>query len=460
MSISGLLFFAGFLVLMGMALLRHPRYGLYAYIAVFYLHPPSRWWGAMLPDLRWSLLAALVTLIAVWRWHGDDEMDEPRESWRSSGGAKLLICYTLWLWIQNFWALSPEEHLDASILFTKYIILFYLVYRIVNSTTEMRTFFVVHVLGCFYLGWLAWGANFSGRLEGVGGPGIDEANAMAMQLGTAVMCGSMLVLVGPRMARWPALLAMPFILNAMVLTGSRGAFLALVTGGLVLWRYKPKTHRMAFYMLAGLALVLGSMLANQAFWERMGTMKTGLEDESQMDDSAFSRIVIVKAQAQMALAYPLGTGHRGTAILSPYYIEDRYLTSSSDGTGPRQRSSHNTFMTTLSEQGFPGAIMFLGMCGWAYLTIRRIRRLQSADEELDAGAVANTAVLAAVLMLMFVAGIFVDYLKMEVQIWFLALLAVQDDIVKRALLGSEDVDPGQSSGGVASEDADRQPGWR
>lgn len=449
MALSGLVFAAFFFSLMGMALFRHPRYGLYAYIAVFYIHPPSRWWGAFLPDLRWSLLAGVVTLIAVWRWRGDNEdAAELKTPWFSSGAAKLLIGYTLWLWIQNFWALSPAIHLDASILFTKYLVLFYLIYRIVDNTAEMQRFFLVHILGCFYLGWLAWGASFSGRLEGVGGPGIDEANAMAMQLGTAVMCGSMLVLVGPGLLRWLAVLAMPFILNAMVLTGSRGAFLSLMAGSAILWWCKPKSHRKIFYALGVLALMLGAMVANQSFWERMGTIKTGLQDESQMDVSAFSRFVIVEAQIKMAFAYPFGSGHRGTAVLSPLYMEDKYLANTLDETAPRQRSSHNTFMTTWAEQGFPGAIMFLGICGWAYFTIRRIRHLQMGDEEPDADVAANTAALAAAMMLIFVAGMFVDYLKMEVQVWFLALLAAQNSIVGMSRLGIE------SAHSVAMSDTD------
>ena len=50
-AIIFLLLFAGGL---GLCLFRHPIYGLYTYVAVFYLHPPSRWWAAALPDLRWS----------------------------------------------------------------------------------------------------------------------------------------------------------------------------------------------------------------------------------------------------------------------------------------------------------------------------------------------------------------------------------------------------------------------
>ncbi|MBW7930600.1 MAG: O-antigen ligase family protein [Gammaproteobacteria bacterium] len=422
MPISGLVFLATFFTLMGMALLRHPRYGLYAYVAVFYLHPPSRWWGEFLPDLRWSLLAAFVTLLATWRLRADEDMPE-RPSWASSLGAKLLIAYTLWLWLQNLWALDPPENLEASILFTKYVILFYLVYRLVDSTIEMRRFLLLHVIGCFYLGWLAWGAEFSGRLEGVGGPGIDEANVLAMHLGTAVMCGAMLVLVAPWKVRLVVIVAIPFILNGMVLAGSRGAILAMLVGALALVRLKPPSYRKAFYSLGVLALVLFGMLANEMFWERMDTIKVGLEDESQMDTSAFSRFVMLEAQVKMALAYPMGTGHRGTAVLSPLYIDEKYMAADSvDSSGQRSRSSHNTFMTAWVEQGFPGAAMFILMCLWSWRSVRRLRRLQ---KDGDAEPMAQTAALAAALLLAFFAGMFVDYLKAEVQIWLLALIASQ-----------------------------------
>lgn len=439
MPISALVFLATFFTLIGMALLRHPRYGLYAYVAVFYLHPPSRWWGEFLPDMRWSLLAAFVTLLATWRLRADEDAPE-RSSWASSLGARLLIAYTLWLWLQNLWALDPPENLEASILFTKYVILFYLVYRLVDSTVEMRRFLLLHVIGCFYLGWLAWGAEFSGRLEGVGGPGIDEANVLAMHLGTAVMCGAMFVLTGPWRVRWVALAAIPFILNGMVLAGSRGAFLALVAGSLVLVKLKPRSHRKAFYALGVLALVLVGMLANQVFWERMGTIKSGLEDEQEMDTSALSRIVLVEAQIKMALAYPMGTGHRGTAFLSPLYIDEKYMAADTmDGSGPGRRSSHNTFMTTWVEQGFPGAAMFLLICLWSWRSIRRLHRLQRDGE---AEPMAQTAALAAALFSAFVAGMFVDYLKAEVQIWLLALLAAQMSIesVRQAQHADPDAD--------------------
>jgi hypothetical protein len=63
MSITALVF-VGLYVAGLVAAFRNPMFGLCAYLWAFYNHPPSRWWGSELPDLRWSLIAAAVTLAA------------------------------------------------------------------------------------------------------------------------------------------------------------------------------------------------------------------------------------------------------------------------------------------------------------------------------------------------------------------------------------------------------------
>jgi hypothetical protein len=420
MSLTGLAFVVVFFVAMGFALFRHPLYGLYAYVAVFYLHPPSRWWGESLPDLRWALFAAAVTFIATLRL----PRDTTRESWTSTPAAKLLIAYTIWLWIQQIWALDRAEQTEICILFTKYIILFYLIYRLIDTPQKVTHFLIAHVTGCAYLGWLAYNARVSGRLEGVGGPGIDEANALAMQMGTAVAVAAMLLLGGRGWVRWACFLAMPFLLNTMVLAGSRGAFLALLATGMALWYLKPLKHRKLFYAYAVLGAVLFGMLASTVFINRMDTITAAAEQDENVDRSAESRLVIIKAQWEMAKKYPFGAGHRGTAVLSPQYLDPIYLAHSSvDGKFVAgQRSSHNTFMSALVEQGIPGAVMF----GWLWLWIAGALR-RSKERTEDEAATQRATLVAAIgggLAMVFVAGQFVDYLKVEIQIWLLVLLTV------------------------------------
>jgi O-antigen ligase len=419
MSLTSAAFLIAFFTGLGFGVFKHPRFALYTYVAVFYLHPPSRWWGDFLPDLRWSLLAAVVALLAAWRL----PVTPGRTHWLKTTPGLGLLLFTIWLWIQSFWALDPTEHREACILFSKFVLLYYLIYRLVDSPEEMGRFLLVHFAGCAYLGVLAYFEGGSSRLEGVGGPGIDEANAFAMQMGTAAITGAVMSLAFTDWRRYFAIVGLPLILNAIILSGSRGGFLALVVAGLVLWMFKAQAHRKLFYVYAVLGLMLFGMLAGQIFWDRMGTMKAaiGPEEEQQLDTSAESRFVIAEAQMAMARDHPFGSGHRGTAVLSPMYLEDKYLSDPKAGAGQRRRSSHNTFLSAYSEQGWPGAIWFVVMIGWSISAALRLRRVTNAPEDTYRRALLGNVigVLAGIL----VAGIFVDYLKAEVQIWFWAFLA-------------------------------------
>lgn len=64
MSIRALLWLTGFFGGALLAVSIHPFYGLAIYYLDYYSHPPLRWWGNSVPDLRWSLLAAAVLFIA------------------------------------------------------------------------------------------------------------------------------------------------------------------------------------------------------------------------------------------------------------------------------------------------------------------------------------------------------------------------------------------------------------
>lgn len=426
MSNTAIAYILVFGALLAAALFRNPRYGLYAYIATFYLHPVDRWWGADLPDLRWSLIAAAVTLVATMRLPAEKD----RPSWNASTGAKILVALTCWIWLQNLWALSADDHLELSVLYTKYLVLLYLIYRLVDDETTIRNFLVAHVLGCFYLGMLVLQAPDSGRLESVGGPGINEANALAMHLGTGAMAAAALLVRGSIVQRAFALAALAVIANGIVQTESRGAFLGVAAGGVTMFVLSPARFRGAWALLGVLGLAALLRIAPDNFWERMSTISTTAEREQAVDQSSQTRLILLQAQWEMFLAYPMGSGHRGTAYLSPRYLSEENLARSrNDPNGQRARSSHNTFMTALSEQGIPGALMFLGLVAWiarsGLATRRRLRDTDREEQGLYLMAVCGS------LAIVIAAGMFTDYFKAEIFIWSVALLSVLTNLNPR-----------------------------
>jgi O-Antigen ligase len=374
MTLTGAAFLFAFLVAMVLALFRHPIYGLYAYIGEFYLHPASRWWGESLPNMRWSLTAAGVTILAILLRSPKGHTAMP---WYRTPPAIIMIIFVAWFWLGSLWALDRAQHMPMASLLLKYIFVFYLIYRLMDTPGRINGFLVMHVAGCMYLGVVALGSFSGGRLDGVGGPGIDDSNTLGMHLATGVVTGAMLVMHLRDWRKYFSIIAVALAMNAIVMTGSRGAFLGLVAGGLVLFKFRPSAYNSRFYLYATLGLALLVLVASGSFWARMGTLKAVTsENQSELDNSARSRIAMFEAQIQMAKEYPLGSGHRGSEVLSKNYLDAGYMTAAG------VRSSHNSFMTVLVEQGIPGVILFLAICGWVGSTLMQLRRALQQQGDL------------------------------------------------------------------------------
>jgi hypothetical protein len=413
--VTALAFLILFGAALGYALLRSPMFGLYAYFAAFYVHPPSRWWGQLLPDLRWVLLAAVVTLIAI-VVHREKLVAKP--IWLSTPPALILVGYCLWLWIQNLWAVDAPRHFEGAVQYTKYLVAFYLVYRLVDSKERVRDLMFAHVMGCTVLGLIAtyFGRLDGGRLDGVGGPGIDDANSLSMYLATGAIVGAGLVLAEKGWRRYVSLASLAFILNGFVLANTRGGLIALFAGGFTLMALKASRHRRLFWSLLAIGVLASGSLVDQRFIDRMVTIKTAVEDPEERDSSSQSRVELYKAQLEMFRAYPFGSGFRGTAALSPIYLDRRWLTLGDDESA--ERSSHNTYLTVLAEQGVPGVALFSCLLIW--FVKAGIRLLKWDRQGIDPPLVTYGASICGALTVVLVAGLATDYLMAEVQFWLLA----------------------------------------
>lgn len=409
MSPTALAFILAFGAGSVLALVRHPIYGLVTYIGVFYVHPPSRWWGqGLLFDMRWSLLAAAVTVLALLVR-------------RPMGGAPVLrsgafwgyLVLVAWVALQSLWAVDPVAHADLLSYYLKFTVVIIVICRCIETKEHLRLFLWCHVLGCFYLGWLAFSSYAGGRLDGVGGPGIDEANAAGLQMVTGILVAGSLFLAGNARIRAILLLVIPIMVNGLVTTISRSGFLAAGIGGVVYNMFTQAKFRRPVRVLSVLGLILFGLLTNDTYWERIGTIKHKGEDVQGVDTGG-GRLEIISAQIKMARAHPLGCGHMCTTVLSPSYIEERFLTGGA-------RASHNTFMTMLVDHGVVGAAFYVLMLLWTFRSLREVgRRLKADDSFLATALPAIAAVLAAIA----IGDLFVQYPKFEARFWFLSLLIV------------------------------------
>lgn len=410
MSLTALVFVVLFLAASLLAFVRHPIYGLMLYVGVFYVHPPSRWWGqGILLDVRWSLLAAAVTLVAL-MIHKPRESTAPIVRSGAFWGFALLI---LWIAAQSFWALDRPAHLELLSYYLKFLLVILMICRCIENEGHLRAFLWTHVAGCFYLGWLAFTSYVGGRLDGVGGPGINEANAAALQMVTGVLVAGSLLLAGRPWAKAGLLAMIPFMVNGLIATISRSGFLAAAAGGIVYNLFTPAKYRRSVQMLSVLALIMFGLLTNDMYWQRISTIKLKGQDIAGVDTGG-GRLEIIQAQWRMAKGRPLGCGHMCTTVLSLSYIDERFHTRGG-------RASHNTTMTMLVDHGWPGLAMYVLMLAWIYRKLRIIgKRLKGRDDFLASVFPAVASVLGAIA----VADQFVQYPKLEVRFWFIALVIV------------------------------------
>ena len=416
MSVTGIAFVLSYLYGLLRIFTSHPIWGLFVYIAVFYLHPPMRWWGAGLPDLRWSLSAAIITLLALLGTVRHDD----GVSWTAYPVVKIIFAYVAWMWIQFPWA-NPE-HIDGLILLSKYIVLVYIIYRLVDSEKTLEQFAIAHVLGCFYFGLLALDASGDGRLELIGGPGVNDSNTLGMHVTTGIFFAGSLILSLHGWRRWAVIAMAPVLANCVVQTESRGAFLGAVIGAMVYFIASPRHHRKVIVGLGTVCLCILLAYAPSTYWNRMGSIDRGIENAGERDKSAESRLVIIKAQWEMFKDYPQGLGFNSTAYLSRAYLDTEWLTAArnEDIESQGARASHNTLMSTLVDQGVPGILLALAAIVAILRMANELNRSRLATDNSNIGL--YRAAICSSLASIFVSGMFTNYLKAEVQLWMIALL--------------------------------------
>lgn len=411
-----------------MAFRRHPIWGLGSYLMALYISPAHNWFGASLPSFRWSLFAAVCLWLSIFFKPNRLTLKTP---WLRTGPGKIILLYAVWMWIQLGWAVSFKMHLDGTILITKYLVLYFMIYKILSSDTDYYLFLLFNIMGSFYVARSVLAYSGGGRVEGVGGPGINDSNSLGMHLSVILIFCSILLLKKNtiflnnlywRICHFGVFVAAAYIANASVQAISRSAVLGILFGGMVMFFIKHWTVKKKFYVYLILGFCGLLYFAPYTFWERLDSITEAVQGE-EVESSAYSRIIIGQAQLEMFKDNILGHGHRGTFVLSRYYLPPEYLTWSS--VGGAGRSSHCTFLTTLTEQGIPGAILYLSMFFW---TVRTIISFPKDDPVIYLYFMGASAALASI----FVSGLFVDYFKAEIQIYCLALLASLKDYQLRS----------------------------
>ena len=387
-----------------------PVYGLYAYFLDYYAHPPLRWWGKELPDLRWSFIIAIVTLVAfVIR-----RTDLPQRTARRHPQTKWLVLLMVNVFlVDRFLAVWDEKSWEQLMDLFKFAVLYFIIIAVVRTPKHFRYLILAQILGVTYWGWNAFSnpKREAGRLVNIGGPDSLNDNGAASIIVAILPLIAVVLLTGKRWEKLACLLAVPFVFNAFILCNSRGAFVALVvvavaallmTKGAVRWK-----------LVLGLAIgaIVFVSLMDPEFKARQ---QTTVSDK--MDTSSSNRILLWKGAVQLTRDHPFGTGGGGFLFLSPTYAPE--VVEASGG----RRAVHNTYLLGAADWGVPGLVFFMGFLIATILELHRLRRDPPLTPEEKTMHIQSLGIELGLIGLM-VVGIFASRFYAEAVYWFPAFTA-------------------------------------
>ncbi len=395
-----------------MALVKRPIYGLYGYLLAFYMHPPGRWWGASLPELRWSFIAGIFTVILILA------KNKNKKFWMFTEN-RILSVFTIFVFFQYFWAVSPVIHIEYMVLLMKFVILVFMIQNSLENLKDLEAFIVANLLGTAYLGYVGINMHAGGRLEGLGTPGMDDANQFAMHVVAVIVFSGYFLL---KKFTWYSILyiiCLAISLYLLFLTESRGGIISLVFVGLLSLRYLPVENRKKYFYFIALALVAFSLLMGPQIVGRFASVIEKDETGEMQDESASSRIVVIEKQLEMFQVRPIvGHGHRGTTLLSPFYFEEKDLQGNNG-----VKASHNIVMSMLVDHGLIGAILYFLVIWLAYSKIAKaIKYVHSTGITTKNYQVNLLIGMGLALVAFMVAGLGASNKKLEADIWLIAII--------------------------------------
>jgi len=366
MSLTALVWAAMYTVALFGAL-ANPMFGLFGYLLEYFERPSLYWWGKELPDLRWNFtMGAVATAAYLLRRTSLPRF--PREATITLG---LMVLQAINTTIVTMWAVNPTLSWRWSVAYWKLVVTFMLFSGIVRTPMSLNLVILFQMIGAGYWGWDAMDSKRTrGRLEGVGSGDTLNSNTLAAHLLTII---PLIVIFAatkrPKWMRGVAIVALPFVINLLILCNSRGATLGLACSGLAALFLVRKGLRSRVMLAGAAAAVAVLLLADQQFISRQETIS------SPEDRSAQTRLDLWRGALRLVADYPLGAGGRGFHILSPRYVPQ--LEESNDGEG---RSSHNTYIQISAEWGVQGLALFVAMVGYTFYLLQRVRRERMAND--------------------------------------------------------------------------------
>ncbi len=338
----------------------HPFYGVLLYYMLAVLRPQALWGWALPSEIRWSLWAAVATMIGL-------ALSLPRVALhlRWNRVATLLVIFACFIVLST---INAYHQHTARFWATEYAKIF--IMAVIATLVLDRLHFVRYLswMVLLAIGYVSWDMNalylFQGRLDiyhhGYGGLDNNGAGLMiAMGLPFAYVCA--------RHAKGYALkllcvFAGALMLHAVLMSYSRGAMLSAAAAGLwILVHHRPRLHAAA---LVAAVVVAVAVMAGPEIRARF--MSIG---NYQAEGSAQSRLDSWQAAWAIAWDHPLtGIGVRN----SPRYVANY-------GNDYPGQTIHSQYLQVAADTGIIALAVYVAICGWSlwHLSIARRHMLEA-----------------------------------------------------------------------------------
>lgn len=404
--------------------LRWPYIGVLYWVWIGLMNPHRLAWGPAF-DFPFAMLVAATTFVGM-------ALSREEKRWKAGPEMYLMIILLAWMCITTMFALVPEEATKMLSRVLKIQLMIFVSLILLNTRRHVELMVAVLAVSVGFYGikggmfTAASGGSF--RVWGPADSFIEDNNALA--LAQIMIIPLFVYLYLQARQRWLRFgIGLAIVLCSLSALGSysRGGFVAIGAMALFLWL---KSSRKV--LLGGLLVILlpSLVIFMPSNWE--GRMRSILEYQS--DESALGRLDAWSVLTRIAMDRVTGGG------FEPYTKEiyARYLS-----TAPEVHSAHSIYFQALGEHGFVGLVLFIAVWFFAWRCARQIRRESKGLPDFE-WAYTLTGLIQVGLVGYFVGGTFLNLGYWDLPYYYMVLLVIMRDIVRRSAKGAPAVVPAAS----------------
>ena len=369
-------------------ILKRPYIGVLVWTWIAILSPHREAFGFS-SALRPNLLIVAVTLIAF-------VMSNEPKKWPGGKLALSFVVLMVWTTLATLLAPDPATSLQFYGDFVVKMALHMVVLLIlINSDHRLISLVWVFALSLGYhavkIGLVTiYSGGVIGRYTGFGPADtmIDDRNHFAVAM---LMLAPILFFLwkhaAHRIMRHASALGMLMCFMAVIGSFSRGGMITMVAMLLFLWT-KTRNKLVSGALMAVVAVGAVSF-APAEYKERIGTIfsqgqqSSAFDDREDLDESFCLRLATWQIGWDMTVASPVfGNGLRSIQNddVAGNYLSERHICADKEKYGVR--AAHNIYVEVMTDSGFVGLALFIGILGGAWLQCGQISRRCRGHAEL------------------------------------------------------------------------------